>query len=615
MTYGRVLEALIERWDDERSYARRPDAWVQERAQEDMTVAQKAICASVVEHRYTAVPSAHDLGKSFTASRIGAWWIDSHIPGEAFLVSTAPTAAQVGAILWREIGKVHRRAKLRGRITRAGYPQWHLNDELVGYGRKPADYEESAFQGIHARYVLVIMDEAGGIARHLFDAVDALATNEFARVLAVGNPDDAGSHFASVCKPSSGWNVIQLDGLRSPNMSEAAIIGAEADGFGWDNPRYPLTAALMDAEGIDFSDEVIPPQLAPMLLSPLWVEERLQRWGGLSRTAHIDLDKATLQAAVRRRAEQSPLIQAKVRGIFPTNTATGVIPLGWVQYAVNRWNDLPRHLVDSERGHAGSIDIAAMRQPSSKVVGVDVAYTGADETCIAIRHGEIVTALHRYRHADTQETAEYAAAHLSEPDSLAVVDVIGIGAGVYDSLRRWHRKANPVTGQRLPGRAIPFNASAASVKTDKIGEFRFRNDRAAAWWNMRELLDPSRGSMIALPDDERLIEELVAVKYEHLIGVIKVESKDEIKVRLGRSTDTADAVIQAFWTRAFSSIDALFPPDGDPLALQAIDRVPEVIRYPGYTPISQAGMDADQIGLDWLTRQAANNTEVDVWER
>ena len=43
-------------------------------------------------------------------------------------------------------------------------------------GRKPADYDVVAFQGIHARYVLVIIDEAGGVPKSIFDAVYALAT-------------------------------------------------------------------------------------------------------------------------------------------------------------------------------------------------------------------------------------------------------------------------------------------------------------------------------------------------------------------------------------------------------------------------------------------------------
>lgn len=611
-TFGRdaTLDALEARWDDTRSYNRRPVEWVSERAGDTLWSAQRRIAESVRDNRYTAVPSAHDLGKSAAAARIGAWWIDSHPAGDAFLVTTAPTAAQVAAILWREIGRVHRAAKLRGRVTRAGYPQWHISDELVGYGRKPADYEDNAFQGIHALHVLVIADEANGVPKHLFNAIDALVTNEYARVLAIGNPDDPGSHFATICKPASGWNVIHLDGLRSPNMSRAAIIGDESsldprgEPYGDANPRYPLTAALMRAEGINFATEEIPPQLSPLLLSPLWVEERLARWGGIShdRDTIIDLynyEPDKLEETVRRRADQSPLIQAKVRGIFPTSTATGVIPLGWVEYAINRWRDWKD----------GGGTIADMRDPTDKVLGVDVAYTGQDETVIAVRHGEIVTELHRYRHADTQETAEYAAAHMHEPGTVAVVDIIGIGAGVFDSLRRWHRAANPVTGERLAGRSIAFNASAASHKSDMIGEFRFRNDRAAAWWHMRELLDPSRGSRIMLPDDERLKEELVAVKYELLIGVIKVESKDDIKARLGRSTDTADAVIQAFWTKGRTAV-ALGEDTGQLQRPQPNAPRHGIVDYKvngqTYKPLTEADFDDSSIGLSWLAKHRAS---------
>jgi hypothetical protein len=537
-----ILARLAEQWDDDRSYLRRPVEWVAERAGEHLWSAQRAIAQSVVENRYTAVPSAHDMGKSFIASRIIGWWNDVHATGTSFVVSTAPSAAQVAAILWREIAKLHRTAHLRGRINRAGYPQWYEGAELVGYGRKPADYEDSAFQGIHAMYVLVVIDEAGGIDQNLFNAVDALATNVYARVLAIGNPDDPGSHFAEICKPRahSTWNVIQLDGLRSPNMSEDIVIGPDPE-----HPAYPLTAALMVAEGIGFSNEDVPASVRPMLLHPLWVEERIREWCGIAPEMARDYAPDELGDIIRRRANASSLFQAKVRGIFPTSTATGVIPLGWVEQAMARWRDWRDG--DVKRGHAPR-DLRHLAQPGNKIVGVDVAYGGQDETCIAVRYGNVVTDLHRYSHADTVETADHAAGHLTDDsNSMAVVDVIGIGAGVYDTLRRYRRE------KVIAAKAIPFNAAGATPMTDKIGEFKFRNNRAAAWWKMRQLLDPSRGSKIMLPDDERLKTELVTPKYKHLAGgIIQIESKDDIRKRLGRSTDSADAVIQCFWPDGFT---------------------------------------------------------------
>lgn len=146
-------------------YVDDPVAWVQDRTRAHAWSAQRRILESVRDHRQTAVPSSHGPGKSWCAARIAAWWIDSHPPLEAFVVTTAPTDTQVKAILWREIQRAHRRGNLAGRVTQDA--QWKISDELVAFGRKPADIAAdsdgetiTAFQGIHARFVLVIFDEA-----------------------------------------------------------------------------------------------------------------------------------------------------------------------------------------------------------------------------------------------------------------------------------------------------------------------------------------------------------------------------------------------------------------------------------------------------------------------
>src|SRR5215213_2114124 len=136
------------------------------------------------------------------------------------------------------MGNAHKKAGLPGRITLDA--KWYIGNELVAYGRKPADYDPAAFQGIHARYVLVIIDEAGGVRKSIVDAVDDLATNIDARVVAVWNRDDPSSHFATISKPGSGWAVKRISAF--------------------DTPAY--------------TGEQWPPELLPLLVSPEWVEER-----------------------------------------------------------------------------------------------------------------------------------------------------------------------------------------------------------------------------------------------------------------------------------------------------------------------------------------------------
>jgi hypothetical protein len=229
---------------------------------------QEEVAASLVANRYTAVHSCHGTGKSFDASALACWWLAVHPAGEAFVVTTAPTWNQVHAILWREMRKLHKSAGLPGRLTLDA--RWYMGDgsrkngtsdeELVAYGRKPSDYDQSAFQGIHARYVLVIIDEAGGVPKLLYDAVDSLVTNDNSRVLAIGNPDDPSSQFQKVCEPGTNWNTIHIS--------------------------YDMTPA--------FTGEDVPEWLLELLISETWVEERKTNWG-----------------------EQSPTYVSKVLGEFP----------------------------------------------------------------------------------------------------------------------------------------------------------------------------------------------------------------------------------------------------------------------------------------------------------
>lgn len=516
-------EVAAREFDPRSDYYAHPELWVNEKLGEFVWSKQVETMYSVRDNRYTAVMACHGPGKSFILARIMAKWIDEHPEGEAFVVSTAPTSAQISAILWRELIKTHKKGGLVGRIVSSGFPEWKLPDgEIVGYGRKPADYDDAAFQGIHALHVLVVIDEASGISQKLFDSVDALVTNTNGRVVAIGNPDDPTSHFAEICKPDSGWNVIRIDGLRTPNFNRETVLGLECPQCKRVGSSETLLARLFREEAIPFSTEPIPDDLVPRLVHPLWVEERLHRWVG----------RATQAQSISKMASQSALFTAKVRGLFPTSASEGVIPLGWCEAAMQRWQDW----------------FDAGQKPPSGVArhGVDVAGKGDDETAIAIRVGNVTLEVRKYRHADTMEVASYVTAAMNpyrEMEPIAIVDAIGIGAGVVDKLREMDEPVHPFTA-----------SGSATHLTDRSGEFKFADLRAAAWWNMRELLDPSRGSTIMIPNSEVLKADLTTPRWKLLAGAkIRVESKDDLKERLGRSTDEGDAVVQAHWLDAAST--------------------------------------------------------------
>lgn len=231
-------------------------------------------------------------------------------------------------------------------------------------------------------------------------------------------------------------------------------------------------------------------------ISREWAEQRGRQWG---------LDSA--------------VYKNRVLGEFATEDAQTVIPLSWLEEANERWRALEKD--DAWAPFTG--------------LSVDVARFGEDKTVIAARHGAAIKSLTAYAKASTTETTGHVQGMLRGKAGWVTVDVIGLGAGVVDQLRE----------ARADVRA--FNASARSVLVERSGELGFVNRRSAAWWNLREILEPSFGSTIALPPDDLLTGDLTSPLWRVTpSGRIVVEGKDEIRKRLGRSTDMGDAVIQAF---------------------------------------------------------------------
>jgi hypothetical protein len=154
--------------------------------------------------------------------------------------------------------------------------------------------------------VLVIIDEAGGVPKSIFDAVDALATNIDARVVAVGNPDDPASHFAVICKPGSGWHVETISAF--------------------DTPAY--------------TGEKVPEDLLPLLVSPEWVEERKLRWG-----------------------VTSPIYQSKVLGEFPDIADDSLILPKWSEAAQMRTLERTRRpIIAADIARFGEDETVIMRR-------------------------------------------------------------------------------------------------------------------------------------------------------------------------------------------------------------------------------------------------------------
>ena len=224
-----------------------------------------------------------------------------------------------------------------------------------------------------------------------------------------------------------------------------------------------------------------------------------------------------------------------------------VIPTEWVLLAQERW-----------RRNADRPPLPMLH------LGVDVAQGGADVTVLAPLHGVRIQPLIREKGKNTPDGPSIAQMVLNarRNDCGITIDLTGgWGGSARDHLKTHHEIE-----------AHAFVASAGSDSRTVDGKLGFLNARAESWWRLREELDPSADPKIELPPDPRLQAQLTSPTWKLRGDRIVIESKDDIRKRLGTSTDDADAVIMAWFHRARTlarrkrKAEARRPVMSDPLA-------------------------------------------------
>ncbi|AXH66184.1 terminase [Streptomyces phage Satis] len=323
------------------------------------------------DHLYLCGERGIPTHNSMIASVLACWWVSTKPPGQAIVVSTAPTYAQVNKILWEEIRKHHSNASrgeypMPGRVTQAD--EWKLGDgQIVGFGRKPAKGDRHSFHGIHRRYVLALLDEACGIPEEIWTGVEAITTNIGCRILAIGNPDDRNTDFGKnflESKTAHLWTRISIPASSTPN----------------------------------FTGEPVPRLLNEVLVSKNWVQERKDDWG-----------------------EKDPRYIAKVLAQFPTQSMSSLFPPSVVADAIDEpptpsLYSVLRLGVDVARFGSDKTVVASY---SGITAQIEESWSGTDTVSSAHKVLEIAERLKQERKAPWVEIR---------------VDAVGLGAGVVDTL-------------------------------------------------------------------------------------------------------------------------------------------------------------------------------------
>jgi hypothetical protein len=177
-------------------------------------------------------------------------------------------------------------------------------------------------------------------------------------------------------------------------------------------------------------------------------------------------------------------------------------------------------------------EVAYPRSP--KIAGLDPARFGNDKTALVIRKAGEIVHVETWGQTDLVTTAARVMdRYRAKMFDAVAVDSIGIGAGVADIL-----KANDIP------------VAMVQVSEKPMDPERFDSQRDELWWKLREWFEEGACSISRslMPHQQKaLLQDIQDIRFKYSpTGKIKIESKKDMKERLGFSPDVGDALCLTF---------------------------------------------------------------------
>lgn len=501
-----------------RRYVRDPVGYARDVLRVGLTPDQCRIAESMLRPPYRVlVNSSHNIGKSFLAAVLVNYWYDTRNPGIA--ITTAPTKRDVVDIIWSEVRLQRQRVGLPAPFIGPAAPE--MLDTQEHYAKGFTSSTGESFQGRHRPNMLFVFDEAEGIDGMYWKTTNTMFQPDGTCAwLAIENPTTttSQSYIEEKTTDSEGnpkWQVYSISALDHPNIV-AQLAGKP--------PPIPSAVTLEQVQG--------------------WLGD----WFESVQEHDLDTD-IEFPPGSGAWYRPDPDGESRVLGRRPSAGTFGI----WSEAAWRRCIDrhpLPFLTVDPRRG--GNLNTLY----TLPELGCDVARYGHDKSAIHTRHGPCSISHEEHSGWDTvrvagrcQDLAVELAAHLNrlkashveptKPKQIPLkVDDCGVGGGVTDILQ-----ANGFNAQ-------PINAGSSSALPERY--YRLRDE---LWFALRArakagMLDLTRLPKKVLANLER--QALSPMWYPMPNGTRRVEEKEQLRKRLGRSPDGMDAVNLAYLEPRFA---------------------------------------------------------------
>ena len=161
---------------------------------------QRQWCSDLVAYRCVGIETGNQTGKDYWIGGIVPWWL--YTRKDSLVIVTGPGQSLLGSVTWKEIRRAITNAPLlqliRPSIVSTGV-KTSPHTVTLGPGWQALGYSTTSIErasGQHAGQLLVIVEEASGLDKEMWDAIESLG---YTKLVAIGNPLKAEGGFVDLC--------------------------------------------------------------------------------------------------------------------------------------------------------------------------------------------------------------------------------------------------------------------------------------------------------------------------------------------------------------------------------------------------------------------------------
>lgn len=175
-----LIDALEPYYDD-------PAAFFEDMLEFQCDGWQREVAADVAVYPKVAVKSGQGVGKTALEAGFIIWFMVCRPYSK--VIATAPTMQQLYDVLWAEIAKWLESSKVKELLTWTKTKVYMAGDSERWFATAKTATKPENMQGFHEDHMLVVVDEASGVADPIMEAILGTLTGEDNKLLLMGNPN------------------------------------------------------------------------------------------------------------------------------------------------------------------------------------------------------------------------------------------------------------------------------------------------------------------------------------------------------------------------------------------------------------------------------------------